>query len=355
MGNDDGSLGERNEVSCGSIEKKMGIKGSATCVMNFDSATGWLVGGPNQGLSCMFTMMNYERLVVGIQGLGAAERSWQNAIEYARERLQSRSPSGAQQPEKAADPIIVHPDVRRMLMTMRAYTEGSRALNHSVASCLDKSKFGEGEVKQHGEALMALLTPVTKAFVTDKALDCTVLGQQVFGGHGYLREWGQEQLVRDVRICQIYEGTNGVQAMDLMGRKVASNGGQYVDLFAADINQFIAECGDGLSEFTGPLSLALAELQQSTHFIVENAKSDPSLIGASAHDYLHQFGHVAHAYMWARMANVAMAKLDEDSFYESKLAVARFYYARLLPQAQAHKNNIQAGSATLMNLAADLF
>lgn len=355
MVNDDGSLGERNAVSCGSIEKKMGIKGSATCVMNFDNAKGWLVGEPNQGLACMFTMMNYERLVVGIQGLGAAERSWQNAIEYARERLQSRSPSGVVEPEKAADPIIVHPDVRRMLLTMRAYTEGSRALNHYTAMCLDRSKFGEGDEQKRGEALMALLTPVTKAFVTDKALDCTVMGQQVFGGHGYLREWGQEQLVRDVRICQIYEGTNGVQAMDLTGRKVVANGGQFVELFAEDINNFIAESGDDLSEFTGPLSAALVELQQSTQFILDHAKQDPALIGASANDYLHQFGHVAHAYMWARMAGASMEKLDSDSFYESKLAVARFYYARLLPQAQAHKNNIQAGSDTLMSLTADLF
>lgn len=353
--NDDGSLGQRNGVTCGSIEKKMGIKASATCVMNFDAAQGWLVGEPNQGLACMFTMMNYERLVVGIQGLGAAERSWQNAVEYARERLQSRSPTGAVAPEKAADPIIVHPDVRRMLLTMRAYTEGSRAFNHYTAMWLDKSKFAEGEEQKLGQGMMALLTPVAKAFVTDKALDCTIMGQQVFGGHGYLREWGQEQLVRDVRICQIYEGTNGVQAMDLMGRKVVANGGQFLELFVADVKQFISECDDELAEFTAPLSAALAELQQSTEFVLAAAKQDPAVIGASAHDYLHQFGHVAHAYMWARMARVALAKLGDDSFYEGKLAVARFFYARLLPQAQAHKNNIQAGSATLMTLAADLF
>ncbi|MCV6614582.1 MAG: acyl-CoA dehydrogenase C-terminal domain-containing protein, partial [Cellvibrionaceae bacterium] len=355
MVNDDGSLGERNGVSCGSIEKKMGIKGSATCVMNFDDAKGWLVGEPNQGLAAMFTMMNYERLVVGIQGLGAAERSWQSAIEYARERLQSRAPTGAVAPEKAADPIIVHPDVRRMLLTMRAYTEGSRALNHYTAMWLDKSKFGEGEVQQHGEAMMALLTPVTKAFVTDKALDCTVMGQQVFGGHGYLREWGQEQLVRDVRITQIYEGTNGVQAMDLMGRKVVANGGKFVELFAEDINAFISSCGDEMAEFTGPLQAALATLQETTKTVVEQAKADPAIIGASAYDYLHQFGHVAHAYMWARMAQVAQQKMGSDSFYESKLAVARFFYARLLPQAKTHAENIQAGSEPLMALTADLF
>jgi len=353
--NDDGSLGERNGVSCGSIEKKMGIKGSATCVMNFDDSQGWLVGEPNQGLACMFTMMNYERLVVGIQGLGAAEHSWQSAVEYARERLQSRSPNGAVAPEKAADPIIVHPDVRRMLLTMRAYTEGSRAFNHYVASWLDKSKFGEGDVKKHGAGMMALLTPVAKAFVTDKALDCTVMGQQVFGGHGFLREWGQEQLVRDVRITQIYEGTNGVQAMDLMGRKVVANGGEYVELFAQDVQNFIASCDDSMAEFNQPLAKALDGLLASTKLVVEAAGKDASEIGSAAYDYLHQFGHVAHAYMWARMAQVAMAKLDTDSFYEGKLAVARFYYARLLPQADAHKQTIEAGGDTIMALDADLF
>ncbi|GAA6153781.1 acyl-CoA dehydrogenase C-terminal domain-containing protein [Pseudoteredinibacter isoporae] len=355
MVNDDGSLGERNGVSCGSIEKKMGIKGSATCVMNFDDAKGWLVGEPNQGLACMFTMMNYERLVVGIQGLGAAERSWQSAVEYARERLQSRSPSGVVAPEKAADPIIVHPDVRRMLLTMRAYTEGSRALNHYTAMWLDKSKFGEGEEKQQGAAMMALLTPVTKAFVTDKALDCTVLGQQVFGGHGYLREWGQEQLVRDVRICQIYEGTNGVQAMDLMGRKVAANGGQFVELFAADIKEFIASCDDSMSEFIPALEAALTGLQESTQWVLDNAGDDAAIIGSSAYDYLHQFGHVAHAYMWARIAKAAMAKQGSDEYYKGKLAVARFFYSRLLPQANTHKENIRAGSEPIMSLAAELF
>ncbi|HEY8569623.1 acyl-CoA dehydrogenase C-terminal domain-containing protein [Microbulbifer sp.] len=353
--NEDGSLGERNAVSCGSIEHKMGIKASATCAMNFDGAKGWLVGEVNKGLAAMFTMMNYERLGVGIQGLGASERSYQSALEYARDRVQSRSPSGAVQPEKAADPIIVHPDVRRMLLTQKAYIGGGRALSTYVAKWLDISKYGEGEEKQHAEAMVALLTPVAKAFFTDKGLECTVLGQQVFGGHGYIREWGQEQLVRDVRITQIYEGTNGIQALDLIGRKTVANGGAFFDLFAADVQAFIDANNDkeALAEFIQPLAAELQRLKEVTAAVIAAAQQDPNAAGAASVEYLHLFGFVAYAYMWALVASVANGQ-DED-FYRSQVKTARFFFARLLPQTQALAASVQAGSATLMDIEDALF
>ncbi|MBN8429921.1 acyl-CoA dehydrogenase C-terminal domain-containing protein [Microbulbifer salipaludis] len=353
--NEDGSLGERNAVHCGSIEHKMGIKASATCAMNYDGAKGWLVGEVNKGLAAMFTMMNYERLGVGIQGLGASERSYQSAIEYARDRVQSRSPEGAKQPEKTADPIIVHPDVRRMLLTQKAYIGGARALSTYVARWLDLAKFAEGEEKQHAEAMVALLTPVAKAFFTDKGLECTVLGQQVFGGHGYIREWGQEQLVRDVRITQIYEGTNGIQALDLIGRKTVANGGAYFELFAADVQAFIdanAE-NEAVAEFIAPLATELQRLKDVTATVLEAAKTDPNAPGAASVEYLHLFGYVAYAYMWAKVAAVAAGQADD--FYRGQLKTARFYFARLLPQTKALAESVQAGSETLMDLEEALF
>jgi alkylation response protein AidB-like acyl-CoA dehydrogenase len=254
--NADGSLGARNPATCGSIEHKMGIQASATCVMNFDEAVGYIVGEPNKGLAAMFTMMNYERLGVGIQGLASAERSYQNAVEYARDRLQSRAPTGPQAKDKAADPIIVHPDVRRMLLTMKALIGRPRLLHlrgHAAGQCQVQRR---RRARKRSEELVALLTPVAKAFLTDLGLECTVHGQQVFGGHGYIREWGQEQLVRDVRITQIYEGTNGIQALDLMGRKVVASGGAYYKLFSDEIRQFTASAGGELDEFTKPLAAA---------------------------------------------------------------------------------------------------
>ncbi|MFC6634265.1 acyl-CoA dehydrogenase C-terminal domain-containing protein [Microbulbifer taiwanensis] len=354
---EDGSLGERNAVTCGSIEHKMGIKASATCAMNFDGARGWLVGEVNKGLAAMFTMMNYERLGVGIQGLGASERSYQNALEYARDRIQSRSPAGPQQPDKAADPIIVHPDVRRMLLTQKALIGGGRALSTYVAQWLDIAKFGEGEEKKHAEAMVALLTPVAKAFFTDKGLDCTVIGQQVFGGHGYIREWGQEQLVRDVRITQIYEGTNGIQALDLAGRKTVANGGAFFDLFAADVQKFIdAEIDrEEMAEFVQPLASELQRLKEATANMIAASQEDPHAPGAASVEYLHLFGHVAYAYMWARAASVALPKTGEDDFYQGQVKTARFYFARLLPQALALAASANAGSATLMDIDEDLF
>ncbi|UXZ96839.1 acyl-CoA dehydrogenase C-terminal domain-containing protein [Pseudomonas phytophila] len=356
MVNADGSLGSRNTVSCGSIEHKMGIQASATCVINFDEAVGYLIGEPNKGLAAMFTMMNYERLGVGIQGLASGERSYQNAIDYARDRLQSRSPTGAQQPEKMADPIIVHPDVRRMLLTMKALNEGGRAFSTYVAIQLDIAKFSEDDVaRQRADELVALLTPVAKAFLTDMGLETTVHGQQVFGGHGYIREWGQEQLVRDVRITQIYEGTNGIQALDLVGRKIVGSGGAYYKLFSDEVRGFITGSDASLSEFTKPLSAALDTLDELTHWILDRSRNNPQEIGAASVEYLHVFGYTTYAYLWAMMAKAALGKEAQEDFYASKLGTARFYFARLLPRIHSLSASVKAGSESLFLLDAAQF
>ena len=356
MVNADGSLGEHNALSCGSIEHKMGIQASATCVMNFDGATGWIVDAPNKGLNAMFTMMNYERLGVGIQGLSLGERSYQSAVEYARDRLQSRAPSGAQAKEKAADPIIVHPDVRRMLLTMKALNEGGRGFSSYVAIQLDTAKYSEDPAtRQRAEALVALLTPVAKAFLTDMGLETTVHGQQIFGGHGYIREWGQEQLIRDCRITQIYEGTNGIQSLDLMGRKIVGNGGAFYRHFVDEIKAFIDSAGAGLSEFTRPLTAAVANLDELTDWVIAQAAGNPNEVGAASVEYLHVFGYTAYAYVWARMAQVALAKQSEDGFYVSKLGTARFYFARLLPRIHSLSASVKAGSESLYLLDSTQF
>jgi len=354
--NPDGSLGARNPATCGSIEHKMGIQASATCVMNFDEAVGYIVGEPNKGLAAMFTMMNYERLGVGIQGLATAERSYQNAVDYARDRLQSRAPTGPQAKDKAADPIIVHPDVRRMLLTMKALIEGGRAFSTYVAMQLDSAKFSEDPTtRKRSEELVALLTPVAKAFLTDLGLECAVHGQQVFGGHGYIREWGQEQLVRDVRITQIYEGTNGIQALDLMGRKVVASGGAYYKVFSDEIRQFITSADGGLDEFAKPLGTYLDKLDGLTEWVLEQAKGNPNEIGAASVEYLHAFGYVAYAYMWALMARAAKAGEGDEAFYSAKLGTARFYFARLLPRVDSLVASVMAGSETLYLLGAEQF
>ena len=354
--NADGSLGARTPANCGLIEHKMGIQASATCVMNFDDAVGYLVGEPNKGLAAMFTMMNYERLGVGIQGLASAERSYQNAIEYARDRLQSRAPTGPQAKDKVADPIIVHPDVRRMLLTMKALNEGGRAFSTYVAMQLDTAKFSEdADTRKRAEELVALLTPVAKAFLTDLGLESAVHGQQVFGGHGYIREWGQEQLVRDVRITQIYEGTNGIQALDLMGRKVVGSGGALYKLFADEIRHFTASAGSDLGEFVKPLNAALDNLDDLTAWVLDRAKNNPNEIGAASVEYLQAFGYTAYAYMWALMARTALAKQGEDDFYASKLGTARFYFARLLPRIHSLSASVKAGSESLYLLDAAQF
>ncbi|QNH07273.1 hypothetical protein SAMN05216601_108110 [Ectopseudomonas composti] len=356
MVNADGSLGEHNALGCGSIEHKMGIKASATCVMNFDGAIGYLVGEVNKGLNAMFTMMNYERLGVGIQGLALGERSYQSAVEYARERIQSRAPTGPVAKDKAADPIIVHPDVRRMLLTMKALNEGGRAFSSYVAMQLDTAKYSEDkDTAKRADELVALLTPVAKAFLTDMALETTVHGQQIFGGHGFIREWGQEQLVRDCRITQIYEGTNGIQSLDLMGRKIVGSGGSFYKHLADEINAFVASADANLDEFTKPLAAAVQNLDELTAWVLDRAKGNPNEIGAASVEYLHVFGYTAYAYMWALMARAALGKEGQDEFYASKLGTARFYFARLLPRIHSLSASVKAGSESLYLLDAAQF
>lgn len=335
---DDSTLGEANTLSCGSIEHKMGIKSASTCVMNFDGAKGFLVGDLNKGLNCMFTMMNYERLFVGIQGLSSAERSYQNALEYARERLQGRSATGAKQPDKEADPLLVHGDIRRMLMTMKAFNEGGRALATYIGGLLDTVRFSpEGSEQEIANGQVALLTPVAKSFFTDIGFECCVIGQQVLGGHGYIREWGQEQLVRDTRIAQIYEGTNGIQSLDLLGRKIAANKGVFLKQFITDIRSFISQYKS--SEFAEPLSQVVSSLEETTTNLLKQAAEYPNTINASCVEYLQGFAYVAYAWMWARMAEVSHRELDqgttETEFYQAKITTARFFFKRLLPKANA--------------------
>lgn len=356
--NDDGTLGERNAVTCGSIEHKMGIKGSATAVMNFDGATGYLVGQAGKGLNYMFTMMNYERLGMGIQGVGAAENSYQQAARYAHERLQGRSATGIKNPEKNADAIIVHPDVRRMLLTMRSLTEAGRCFSTYVAKQLDIAKFSDSEEdKNRANKLVALLTPVAKAFLTDMAYDSCGLGQLVFGGHGYVREWGQEQLVRDVRIAQIYEGTNGIQSLDLMARKVASNNGEFLSIYLDEINEFISTHNENksLAPLLASLEDAVGKLKKITNIVLEQAKEDKNTLGSAATDYLAVVGYVSYAYMWAMMTEKSVGKEEQDSFYSAKFSVAKFYLTKILPRIDSHIKVIESGSEPLMDMPASFF
>ncbi|MBW7851142.1 MAG: acyl-CoA dehydrogenase C-terminal domain-containing protein [Rhodospirillales bacterium] len=350
---DDGSLGPRNGVACGAIEHKMGIKASSTCVMNFDDATGWLVGEPHKGMRAMFKMMNTERLMVGIQGLGLAEVAYQGAVAYARERLQGRALTGVKHPDKPADPIIVHPDVRRMLLTMRAYTEGCRALAGWVSMSLDlMGHHPDPRARQEADDLVALLTPIVKALFTDLGFEATNLGMQVYGGHGYIREQGMEQYVRDARITQVYEGTNGVQALDLVGRKMPAHAGRYLRRFFHPVAAFIEEkqADPVMQEFALPLAKAFGRLQQATGHIARAGMANPDEAGAGASEYLRLFGLVALGYMWARMAEIALARQDGDeaAFYKAKLDTARFYMQRILPQAGGLYSAISAGSRTMM-------
>ncbi len=356
--NDDDSLTDDNNVSCGSIEHKMGIHASATCLMNFDGSTGYLIGELNKGLACMFTMMNFERIGVGIQGLGAAVRSYQNALEYAKDRIQGRSLTGAKNPQQQADSIMVHGDVRRMLLNMKALNEGSRALSSYIALQLDYATYAEGDLQVKGETLSALLTPIAKAFFTDLGFENTVTGQQIFGGHGYIREWGQEQLVRDARITQIYEGTNGVQAMDLLARKVAGSKGAMVSVFSDEVNTYIESLKDNLNmtEFISPLSAALEDLNELTDYLLGESTTNLDELGAAANDYLHVFGYTAMAYVWAKMAQVALNNSDsDDSFYQSKLDTARYYFTRLLPRRLSLIASARSGSECMFTIDDELF
>jgi alkylation response protein AidB-like acyl-CoA dehydrogenase len=331
---DDGSPGQRNAFAAGSIEKKMGIHGSATCVMNYDGATGFLVGEENQGLAAMFTMMNYERLSVGLQGLGTGEIAYQAAAAYAVERLQGRAPSGPVNPDGPADPLVVHPDVRRMLLTIRALTEGGRAFAMFVGMQLDRGKYADDAQAQ---AFSELLTPVAKAFLTDRGFDCAVLAQQVLGGHGYVTEWGLEQVLRDARIAQIYEGTNGIQAMDLIGRKVLRDGGETLHALLEVLR------GESLPEaFQEPVEQALSRLQRVTTALLERSPDDINLAGAAATDYLDLVGYTMYAWLWAKMAG----RVGEGT---AKHATARFFMDRLLPRTLGLEQSILADSASLMD------
>ena len=358
----DGGIGERNAASCGSIEHKMGIKGSATCVMNYDGATGYLIGQANKGMRAMFTMMNDARLGVGIQGLGLSEVAYQNAAIYAKERVQGRSITGAKMPDQPADPIIVHPDVRRMLLTMRAFNEGARALAYWMALSIDLSeKHPDKGVRQDADDLVALMMPVVKAYLTDTGFESVNLGLQCFGGHGYIREHGMEQYVRDARITKLYEGTSGIQALDLVGRKLPRKMGRLLRQFFHPLDQFIQDnmADAEMKEFVMPLAKSLARLQQATAWVAEQGVKDADQAGAASMDYLKMFGLVALGYVWARMAKISTAKLanggDDRAFHERKVALARFFMAKSLPETSLLLSTITAGAGPLMALDADLF
>ncbi|MBY8965860.1 acyl-CoA dehydrogenase C-terminal domain-containing protein [Algiphilus sp. NNCM1] len=356
----DGNPGERNGIRCGSIEHKMGIHGNATCVMNLDDAKGWLVGEPHKGLPAMFVMMNGARLGVGMQSLGLAEVAYQNAVTYARDRLQMRALSGPKAKDKPADPIIVHPDVRRMLLTQRAYTEAARAFCYWVGLMIDtEHRHGDEATRKECADLVALLTPVVKAFITDNTFETTNLALQCYGGHGYIQEWGMEQFVRDARINMIYEGTNGIQALDLIGRKVLGDGGARLRRLGAIIEAFIKEQNgrDDMKEFVEPLADIGGKLTKLTGELGQKAMQNPEEAGAASTDYLRVLGHTVYAYLWARMARVALDNRTdaEAAFYDAKLATARFYFARLLPETAYHIRAARSGVDNLMALTAEQF
>ncbi|WP_352337542.1 acyl-CoA dehydrogenase C-terminal domain-containing protein [Psychrobacter sp. 16-MNA-CIBAN-0192] len=351
--NVDGSLGARNTLAAGSIEHKMGIKASATCVMNFDNAKGWMVGAENTGLSSMFIMMNYERVTMGLQGLGGTELAYQNAALYALERGQGRSDTQIQSPEKPADAIIYHADVRRMLLNAKANSEASRCFAMYVAKQLDTEKFStDSEAAQAAAARVALLTPIAKAFLTDKALEATVDCQQVFGGHGYIKEWGMEQIVRDTRIAQIYEGANGIQALDLLSRKVARNNGKYITNFLGEIRDYVASmtAEHGIKQAT---LTAADTIEALTTTVLANISTRKSEINGCAVDYMHAVGYLCYAYMFAMMVEAANGKAGD--FYTNKAKLADYFVGRILPRLDAHAQMVQAGSDPIMSFDLDYF
>ncbi|WP_305098354.1 acyl-CoA dehydrogenase C-terminal domain-containing protein [Croceibacterium aestuarii] len=359
---DAGNPSKPNNVSVAAIEHKMGIKASATCQLNFDDSTGWLVGTPNKGMQAMFRMMNNERVAVGVQGLGIGEAAYQSAVWYAKDRLQGRSLSGAKYPDKPADPIIVHPDVRRMLMTMRAYNEGSRAVCGWVARALETAEKGtEPEAKQRAEDFVALMTPVVKALFTDLGFESANLAVQVYGGHGYIRESGVEQYVRDARIAQIYEGTNGIQALDLVGRKMGAHNGRYLRSFFHPVGRFIEElkAHEEFGKMGEAFEKAFQALQLATGTIAQKGLADPEEAGAAATEYLRLLGFVAMGYTFGKSAVLAHRKLaegtDEADFYKAKIVTARFFFDRLLPPASALVLAIKRGKASMMELPAEAF
>lgn len=360
--NADGSLGERNQVKCGSLENKMGIHGNATCVMNFDGAKGYLIGPANKGLSCMFTFMNIARIGTAVQGLCSAEGAFQGALEYSKERLQMRSLAGPVEPEKPADPIIVHPDVRRMLLTAKAFAEGGRMLVYYLSQLNDTvTHNGTTDEAKEAEVLLSLLTPIAKAFMTETGLESANLGMQCFGGHGYIREYGMEQIVRDARISTIYEGTTGIQALDLLGRKVLMTQGQSLKAFTKKIHLFCkAEAGNEvMAEFIEPLMALNKEWGDLTMKVGMAALKDRNEVGAASVDYLMYSGYVTQAYLFARAAKVsqdALAKGAGDiDFYQAKLFTAQFFFSRLLPRTQTHATTMLAGAGTLQGLDQEHF
>ncbi len=361
--NADGSLGKRNGVKCGSIEHKMGIHGNSTAVLNYDGATGWMIGEENRGINAMFTMMNEARLGVAVQGLAVSEAAYQNAVIYAKDRLQGRSISGVKAPDKPADPIIVHPDVRRMLMTIRALNEASRALVLWTALKADVAHRSDDEkARQAADDHMGLLTPVLKGVLTDNGLSNSVMAQQIFGGHGYIAEHGMEQFVRDARITMIYEGANGIQALDLVGRKLGRDGGRAVTAFFKEVSEYVKEhsADEAMKPYVAPLGEALGILQQATMWFVQNAPKKPDNAGAGSTDYMHLFGLVALGYMWAQMAKAAQDKLKagangSEERMKAKLVTGKFFMERVLPESATHLKRIQTGADTMMALPAEAF
>ncbi|CAH0339396.1 acyl-CoA dehydrogenase C-terminal domain-containing protein [Rhizobium sp. CECT 9324] len=362
MVGDDGSVGARNAATCGAIEHKMGIHGNSTCVMNYDEATGYLIGAENKGLSAMFVMMNEARLGVGLQGLSIAEIAYQNAANYARERIQGRSLSGVKAPEKKADPLIVHPDIRRTLLTIKSFNEAGRAFTLWTALKSDIAhRSGDATEKQTADDILGLMTPILKGVLTDKGFDHAVMAQQVFGGHGYIEEHGMSQYVRDARIAMIYEGANGIQALDLVGRKLGMNGGRAVMALFKEIGDFCEEnrADESLSSYTKSLKKGLNDLQAATMWFMQNAMAKPDNAGAGSTDYMHLFGVVVLGYMWAKMAkaaNTALAAGTGDAeFYRNKLLTGRFYMEKIMPETALRKTRIEAGADSLMEMAAEAF
>jgi len=360
MVNEDGSLGARNAVSVGKIEKKMGIHGNATCVMNYDSATGFLLGEEHKGMRAMFTMMNEARLGVGLQGYSQAEVAYQNAVAYAKDRLQGRDVTGVKNPDGPADPLIVHPDIRRNLMDQKSFVEGARAFTFWGASLIDQAH-REGDAAANG--LISLLTPVIKGFLTDKGYEYASAAQQVYGGHGYIEEWGMSQFARDARITMIYEGANGVQALDLVGRKLTQDGGKHVMAFFEIVKNFASEnkgWDEGFDrDFLGPLKEASKDLQAAGMYFMQNGIKNPNNALAGSYDFMHMFGHVCLGLMWARMGKASIEALkdgaDDAAFHETKIKTGRYYMARQLPATALHLARIQSGADLVMGLSEDQF
>ena len=360
MVNEDGSLGARNAVAVGKIEEKMGIHGNATCVMNYDGATGFLLGDEHKGMRAMFTMMNEARLGVGLQGYSQAEVAYQNAVAYAKDRLQGRDVTGVKNPDGPADPLIVHPDIRRNLMDQKSFVEGARAFTFWGASLIDQAH-REGDADANG--LISLLTPVIKGFLTDKGYEYASAAQQVYGGHGYIEEWGMSQFARDARITMIYEGANGVQALDLVGRKLAQDGGKHVMAFFEMVKNFASD-NKGWDEdfdrdFLGPLKAASKDLQAAGMYFMQNGMKNPNIALAGSYDFMHMFGHVCLGLMWARMGKASIEALkngaDDAAFHETKIKTGRYYMARQLPATALHLARIQSGADTVMGLSEDQF